>query len=397
MPVNLVKRFLKLEAAGGILLFFAAVIAIILNNSPWTHFYTAFLAMPVAVHMGALHLAKPLLMWINDGLMVLFFLSVGLELKREILRGHLASAHNIILPAVAALGGMIVPALIYFAVNAHHPVFVKGWAIPVATDIAFALGILSLLGSRVPTPLKLFLLTATIFDDIGAIIIIAVFHTTGLSAVSLIVALCAVIILILLNRFRVHAITPYALVGIVLWVAVLKSGVHATLAGIILALTIPVNTGKEGQASPLHRLENLLLPWVSFAVLPIFAFANAGVSFSGVAPGAFSNGIAWGIILGLFIGKQVGIFVFTWVLVKLRISHLPKQVRWIDVYSVGVLCGIGFTMSLFIGTLAFGSHQSPQMVSVRFGVLIASILSGILGYCFLFMSLRKRQHVHQPT
>lgn len=392
MPVKMIKQFLKLDAAGGIILFFAAVLAIILDNTPLSSVYNAVLQLPFSVHIGAFSLAKPLLMWINDGFMVLFFLMIGLELKREIFRGHLSKPSNIFLPLMAALGGMLLPALIYFACNYGDPHAVRGWAIPVATDIAFAFGILSLLGDRVPKPLKLFMLAATIFDDIGAIILIALFHTGSLSYFALIGALLAIFALVLLNRWRVQKLSPYALVGFILWVCVLKSGVHATLAGIILAFAIPVDAAKSGNASPVHNMESILLPWVSYLIVPLFGFANAGISFVNSSSDAFFNHISLGIIAGLFFGKQIGIFVFTWVFVKLGLGRLPKQSSWLSIYGVSLLCGIGFTMSLFIGTLAFGGHTSPELVSVRFGVLIASILCGISGYFILNLSLRKRSH-----
>lgn len=391
MLINLTKQFLKQEATAGVLLFIAALLAVMLDNSPFASVYTAVLSKDLSIHLGSLLLAKSLLHWINDGLMVLFFLTVGLELKREIVCGHLSEPSKVILPMIAAIGGMILPALIYYMLNRHDPILLKGWAIPVATDIAFALAVLSLLSKRVPLPLKLFLLAVTIFDDIGAIVIIAVFHTQALSWLALMAALCITVLLILLNVLRIQKITPYALLGVVLWICVLKSGVQATLAGIVLACTIPVNSNVANQPSPLEKLERRLVPWVSFLILPLFGFANSGISFTHVVPGAFSNTIVWGIVLGLFLGKQLGIFTVTWLCVRLRLCRLPQQVTWAQIYAVGILCGIGFTMSLFIGTLSFTGQAAELMVSVRFGVFVASIVSGICGYGVLYKLLVTEQ------
>lgn len=383
VSIKKLQQFLKLEAAGGIILFFTALLAIVIDNSPLSGLYNSLLALPFSLHLGVLLLKKPLVQWVNDGLMVLFFLTVGLELKREMYSGYLSKFSDVVLPMIAALGGMVLPALIYCSLNYHDPIAIKGWAIPVATDIAFALAVISLLGKRIPVPLKLFLLAVTIFDDIGAIVIIALFHTHTLSYTSLYSALVVIFLLIALNMLGVKKITPYVLLGFVLWVCVLKSGVHATLAGIILALTIPADSPSKNIPSPLIRMEAGLVPWVSFLIVPLFGFTNAGISFTGAMPGTFSNTIVWGIILGLFFGKQLGVFLFSWVCIVLRLCKLPQGTSWFQLYGIGLLCGIGFTMSLFIGTLTFHGETVAQLVSVRFAVLVASIIAGLVGYLLL--------------
>jgi NhaA family Na+:H+ antiporter len=381
MPVNAIREFLKLEAAGGLLLIFGAAFALILANSPLSGFYDGLLDIPLAVQVGALEIAKPLLLWINDGLMAVFFFLVGLEIKREIVDGELSSMSQIGLPAVAAIGGMFVPAGIYALLNLGDPVALQGWAIPAATDIAFALGILALLGSRAPLSLKIFLTAVAIIDDLGAIIIIAVFFTTDLSMSSLVAAGTCIVALFVLNLVGVRRLAPYILIGIVLWVAVLKSGVHATLAGVVLAMAIPLTGKTDRDPSPLRHLEHELHPWVAFAILPIFAFANAGVSFAGMSFADLFHPIPLGIIGGLFIGKQIGVFGAVYGMVRLGLAKPPEGASWLQIYAVSLLCGIGFTMSLFIGTLAF---TDPEFAApIRLGVLGGSLLSAVVGFVVL--------------
>jgi len=381
-----IREFLKLESAGSVLLLIAAVLAILIANSPISPFYDSLLQIPLEVRAGSFEIAKPLLLWINDGLMAIFFLLVGLELKREVLEGELSKPSQIVLPAIGALGGMSIPALIYVFFNRNDPIALNGWAIPAATDIAFALGVLASLGNRVPTSLKVFLLTLAIFDDLGAIIIIAVFYTSDLSLLSLLIAAAFVLALFALNRKGVRSIAAYVLIGIALWVAVLKSGVHATLAGVLLALFIP-HRGKTDEPSLLKRLEHDLHPAVAFGILPIFAFANAGVPLAGLTMDSFLQPISLGIVLGLFIGNQIGIFGFTWLAIKFGLAQLPTSVRWIHMYGVSFVCGIGFTMSLFISSLAFEHSGTDYGAIVRLGILTGSILSALFGYIILRLSL----------
>lgn len=378
------KDFLKLGSAGGILLMIAAALAIILANSPLADIYTSFINLPVSVKVGSFKIAKPLLLWINDGFMSLFFLLVGLELKREMLEGELSTPANIALPAFGALGGMLVPAGIYVAFNINDPVAISGWAIPTATDIAFALGILSLLGSRVPISLKIFLTSLAIFDDIGAVLIIAIFYTANISFSALAIVGICLLVLFYFNKRGFTEKMPYFAIGLIMWVALLKSGVHATLAGVLLALFIPIRDA-EG-ASPLRELEHDLHTIIAFGILPLFAFANSGIVLLGVAPEAIFNSVSNGIIAGLFIGKQLGIFIFCWIGVKLNVARLPQQISWKALYGTAVLCGIGFTMSLFIGSLAF---TGPKPFDERIGIVFGSLLSGVVGYSILSFSLKK--------
>ncbi|QXG39823.1 Na+/H+ antiporter NhaA [Pseudomonas viridiflava] len=375
---NTITRFFQLEAAGGLLLIAAAALALIINNSPLSWLYNAFLETPVEARIGALQIAKPLLLWINDGLMALFFLVIGLEVKREVLEGHLSKPSQIVLPGAAAIGGMLVPALIYVALNTGNAEALNGWAIPMATDIAFALGVLALLGKRVPVSLKLFLMTLAIIDDLGAIIVIALVYSGELSQVSLILAAVSIITLIAMNRSGVSRLAPYLLVGLVLWVCVLKSGIHATLAGVVLAFCIPLRTSSK--ASPLLTLEHGLHPWVAYVILPLFAFANAGVSLTGVTMESFTHSVPLGIAAGLLLGKTLGVFGLTWLAVKTRVASLPKEANWGHVLGVSILCGIGFTMSLFVGSLAFEPGVSAYAGEDRMGILTGSILSAIIGY-----------------
>lgn len=383
---NTITRFFQLEAAGGLLLIAAAALALIINNSPLSWLYNAFLETPVEARIGALQIAKPLLLWINDGLMALFFLVIGLEVKREVLEGHLSKPSQIVLPGAAAIGGMVVPALIYVALNTGNAEALNGWAIPMATDIAFALGVLALLGKRVPVSLKLFLMTLAIIDDLGAIIVIALVYSGELSQVSLILAAVSIIALIAMNRSGVSRLAPYLLVGMVLWVCVLKSGVHATLAGVVLAFCIPLRTSSK--ASPLLTLEHGLHPWVAYGILPLFAFANAGVSLAGVTMESFTHPVPLGIAAGLLLGKTLGVFGLTWLAVKTRVASLPKEANWGHALGVSILCGIGFTMSLFVGSLAFEPGVSAYAGEDRMGILTGSILSAIIGYGVMVLACR---------
>jgi NhaA family Na+:H+ antiporter len=378
-PLSALKEFLALESAGGLLLAGAAVAAMACANSPLERAYGAFLDTPVEVRAGGFAIAKPLLLWINDGLMAVFFFLVGLELKREVREGELSRASQIALPAAAAIGGMAVPAAIYAALNWGDPVTLHGWAIPAATDIAFALGVLSLLGERVPNGLKVFLLTLAILDDIGAIVVIALFYTANLAPGSLVVAAAAITVLALLNRMKVERAAPYLLVGLVLWASVLKSGVHATLAGVVLALFIPRRAAR--------LLEHDLHPPVAYGILPLFVFANAGVSLAGVSPGSFAAPVPLGIALGLVAGKSAGVFLAAAALVRLGASSLPAGANWTSLLGIAALCGIGFTMSLFIAGLAFEGATNLYAVQTRLGILAGSAASALLGVALLSLAL----------
>jgi NhaA family Na+:H+ antiporter len=375
-------RFFKMEAASGLLLIAAAALALIANNSPLSALYANFLDVPVVAGVGGVVIAKPLLLWINDGLMALFFLLIGLEVKREVLEGQLADPAQIVLPGAAAIGGMVVPALIYWFINREHPDALGGWAIPMATDIAFALGVLALLGKRVPTSLKLFLMTLAIIDDLGAIIVIAVFYSTDLSGQALALAGLCVAALVAMNRLGVIKLAPYLLVGLLLWVCVLKSGVHATLAGVTLAFCIPLRP-RGGEPSPLQHLEHALHPWVSYAILPLFAFANAGVSLAGVSLDSFTHHVPLGIATGLLLGKAIGVFGLSWLAIRLGLAALPQGANWNQVFGVAILCGIGFTMSLFVGSLAFVPGMSVYAGEDRMGILTGSILAAVIGYLWV--------------
>ncbi len=389
MPINAIRRFLQLESSGGFLLVMAGALAMILANSPLADHYDRFLDFPLALHAGPFAFAKPLLLWINDGLMAVFFLLIGLEVKREVLEGELADRARIALPAFGAIGGMLVPALIYVGFNWGDPTGLRGWAIPSATDIAFALGVLQLLGNRVPVGLKVFLLTLAIMDDLGAIVIIAIFYTSDLSMLSLLLAGFAVAILVAFNLKNISRVPLYILVGLVLWFCVLKSGVHATLAGVATALAIPMRDAGNRDRSPVRDIEHQLHPWVAFGILPVFAFANAGVSLAGLTPATLLDPIPLGIALGLFVGKQLGVFVFAWLAAVLGLARLPVGVTWRQLYGAAILCGIGFTMSLFIGSLAFEQAAAGHEVNDRLGILVGSLLSALVGYFFLKSSLRE--------
>ncbi len=383
-PMSAITEFLKLESASGILLVIAGVLALIAANTPLAGGYSALLEMPFSIRLGEFTLDKPFVIWVNDLLMAIFFLLVGLEIKREVTMGELSDSAKIALPAVAALGGMVVPAAIYAAVNWGDPVGIRGWAIPSATDIAFALGVLSLFGERVPVGLKIFLMTLAVLDDLGAIVIIALFYTSDLSVTALVLAAIAVAALLALNRAGVMRVAPYILVGTMLWLCVLKSGVHATLAGVVTALFVPARDPAHPDHPPLQALEHALHPWVAFAILPIFAFANAGVSLAGFSLRDLLQPIPLGIMLGLVVGKQAGVFVFAWVAVKLGLARLPAGVGFRHVYGAAILCGIGFTMSLFIGMLAFENMASGEVVVIdRLGILVGSLVSAVAGYFVL--------------
>ncbi len=378
MPI---RSFIKLESAGGLLLILSAAAALVLDNSPLGWLYDGLLEVPLAFKLGTFILEKPLLLWINDGLMAIFFLLVGLEIKREILEGELSTRAKAALPVLAAVGGMIVPALVFIAINWRHPGNLQGWAIPSATDIAFALGVLSLLGPRVPLALKVFLTAVAIIDDLGAILIIALLYSSDLSLAFHGAALVCTIGLLVLNRSGVTRYAPYILVGIVLWVCVLKSGVHATLAGVVLAMAIPIRAKSDPQRSPLRDLEHALHPWVAYMIMPVFAFANAGVPLAGFRLADLVKPLTLGITLGLFLGKQLGLFIFSRLAVALGLAEMPAGLGWLQLYGAGLLAGIGFTMSLFIGTLAF--PEAGAAAGVRIGVIAGSLLSGICGYLLL--------------
>ena len=386
-PLSAVREFLKLESASGILIVIAGILAMLAANSPLSTLYDGLLAVPVEVRIGELGIDKPLLLWVNDGLMAIFFLLVGLEVKREFLEGELSEPAKVSLPAVAAIGGMVVPAAIYVWINWGDPVGLRGWAIPAATDIAFALGVLSLFGERVPVGLKIFLMTLAILDDLGAILVIAAFYTSGLSVTSLVLAAAALAVLIVLNLRGVTSIAAYVITGVLLWVFVLKSGVHATLAGVALAFAVPMRDPQRTDRSPLRELEHSLHPWVAYAILPLFAFANAGVSLAGFGFVDLMQPVPLGIALGLLIGKPVGVMVFAWLVVAAGFARLPERVTWSQMLGAAFLCGIGFTMSLFIGALAFEQEGAEHIVSDRLGILSGSLIAALAGLGLLRFAL----------
>jgi NhaA family Na+:H+ antiporter len=373
--------FFQHEAAGGIVLLAAAVLALILQNSPASHLYDALLETPLMMTVDGIEIGKPLLHWINDGLMAIFFFLVGLEIKREMLVGELSTRQQAALPVIAAAGGMAVPALIYVAINQDNAIALHGWAIPAATDIAFAVGVLALLGPRIPASLKVFLLALAIIDDLGAILIIAVFYTSELSFIALALAAAGIAVLVALNRKGVGSVAAYALVGLFIWVCVLKSGVHATLSGVVTALAIPLAPKPGEKQGMLERLEESLHPWVTFGVLPAFAFANAGVSLAGMTLAKLAGTIPMGIALGLFLGKPIGIIGCSFAAIALKLAGKPEGGTWPQLLGVAMLGGIGFTMSLFIGMLAFAGPE--HAAEIRIGVLEGSIASALAGYLFL--------------
>jgi Na+/H+ antiporter nhaA len=377
--LQLIQRFLKLESAGGILLLLSAVAAMLLANSPLSEQYNNFLNLPVSIQIGHFVIDKTLIHWINDGFMAVFFILVGMEVKKELFEGSLSSYQQAIFPAIAAIGGMIIPAIVYWFIAKQDPSLVNGWAIPMATDIAFALGIMALLSKQVPLPLKIFLLALAIIDDLGAIVVIALFFSHGLSVQALFFSAIAIIALVLLNRFKVSALCAYMVVGAILWASVLKSGVHATLAGVIIGFCIPLN-GKNGE-KPLHDFEHILAPWSSFIILPLFAFANAGVSFEGLNFTMLSSPLLLAIALGLIIGKPVGVFSFSYISVKLGLAKLPNGVNFKQIFAVALLCGIGFTMSMFLASLAFEADAGETINTLsRLGILLGSTISAVIGY-----------------
>ncbi|MCG8414005.1 MAG: Na+/H+ antiporter NhaA [Pseudomonadales bacterium] len=389
------QDFLALESAGGVLLIGAAILAIFCANSPLAVYYQLLLDVPVEVQVGNLEIAKPLLLWINDGLMSIFFFLVGLELKREIVAGELSNPKNIVLPGIGAIGGMLVPALIYVYFNYSDEFALQGWAIPAATDIAFALGILALLGSQVPTSIKIFLTSLAIIDDIGAIVIIAIFYTSQISLAALAVALLCLPVLRWLNKRNIVDKSPYMLIGLVMWVAMLKSGVHATLAGVVVAAFVPMNNHEDEMHCPLTELEHDLHGVVAFWVLPLFAFVNAGVDMRTMDSSQFFHPVPVGIALGLVVGKQIGIFGFCWLAVKAGLTTLPKGMDTVSLYGTAALCGVGFTMSLFIGSLAFEATGVNMLFDERFGIIVGSIISGLIGYSVLRRHLGKEPAAEQ--
>ncbi|OBX09363.1 pH-dependent sodium/proton antiporter [Gallibacterium salpingitidis] len=374
-----IQQFFKSEPAGGILLLIATFFAIVLANLSFTsQCYQDLLNTTVAFQFGEFRLHKPLLLWINDGLMAIFFLSIGLEVKKELFTGSLSNYKTALFPAIAAFGGMIVPALLFYLVTASSSELTKGWAIPMATDIAFALGIMALVGKNVPPALKIFLLALAIIDDLGAIVVIAIFFSHELGEVALVGAAISILLLFLLNRYKVSSLTPYGVVGIILWVCVLKSGVHATLAGVIIGFAIPLKASNG--ANLVHRLEHTLAPWVTFMILPLFAFANAGISFQGINTQLLSSPLLFAVLLGLFVGKPIGVFGFSYLSIKLKLTQLPAGINFSHIFAVSLLCGIGFTMSMFLSGLAFEQEAHDLNILARIGILAASTLSAILGF-----------------
>jgi NhaA family Na+:H+ antiporter len=385
--IRFVKRFIDQEYFGGLVLVFTAILALIVVNSPLQSLYLQFFSLKFGIHVGNYFLSKPLIMWINEGLMTIFFLLVGIEIKRELFEGELNTLNKAILPLIGAIGGMAIPSLIFAFINWHDPIGLRGWAIPSATDIAFALAVLSLFSKRIPMSLKIFLTALAIMDDLGAIIIIAVFYSNELSLLALMLAGICIIALFILNRANVVRFTPYAVIGFVMWVCVLKSGVHATLTGVVLAFAYPLRDHHNPEKALSHHIESILLPWVNYLVLPLFAFANAGIPLSTIQPGVFLKSVPLGTILGLFLGKQIGVFGSCWLAVKMKIANLPANTSWQHLYAVAILCGIGFTMSLFIGGLAYDGLSASYMEMVRLGVLAASLLSAIVGGLFIIFAL----------
>ncbi len=378
-PKSLLRSFLQSEAAGGVILIFSAVIALIIANSS---------AAPVYFHSLEIHvLGLSLLHWVNDGLMAIFFLLVGLEIKREMLEGRLSTWSLRVLPGIAALGGMVVPALIYVVLNWKTPSTLGGWAVPVATDIAFALGVIALAGPRVPVSLKVFLTALAIVDDLGAVIIIGLFYTSQIATLYLAGAAAVLMLLALMNYMNVRHLAPYCLLGCALWYLVLKSGIHPSIAGVALALTIPQKSVKGQHDSPLHVLEHALQPYVAFLIVPIFGFANSGLALGGVETSTLFGSVPLGVALGLFLGKQLGVFGFSWAAIRLGFASRPAHASWTQFYGVALLCGIGFTMSLFIGNLAFAASPALQDVT-KFGVLAGSVASAVIGWGLLRMSGR---------
>ncbi|HGS4460742.1 TPA: Na+/H+ antiporter NhaA [Vibrio metschnikovii] len=386
--IRMIRSFFKTEAAGGVLLVMAAIAAMLIANSPVNELYQH------ALH--AYVFGMSLSHWVNDGLMAIFFLLIGLEVKRELIEGSLKSKEQALFPAIAALGGMLAPALVYTWFNSADPTASQGWAIPAATDIAFALGIMALLGNRVPVSLKAFLLALAIIDDLGVIIIIALFYTSELSSVALAMGLLTAVGLYLLNRYKVTSLVPYLILGAILWFAVLQSGIHATLAGVMIGFAIPLKGKQATSPSPLKRLEHWLHPWSTFAILPLFAFVNAGISLEGISLAGLTSTLPVGVALGLFVGKPLGIFTFSWISVKLGMTKLPEGIDTRHIFAVSVLCGIGFTMSIFISSLAFGHAHLILDNYARLGILIGSTAAALAGYIMLRATLPKKVLLDEP-
>ncbi|WP_406664403.1 Na+/H+ antiporter NhaA [Gallaecimonas sp. GXIMD1310] len=382
------RSLFRPETRGGTLLILAAMLAMVLANSPLASYYQQWLATPLSVQIGSLAIAKPWLAWVNDGLMAIFFLLIGLEVKHELAEGALSSPSKAILPVIAAIGGMAIPALVFLFFNVDDPVNRQGWAIPAATDIAFALGVLALLGKRVPTSLKVFLLALAIMDDLGVIIVIALFYTTDLSTTSLVVAAVATLVLVAMNLLKVRRLLPYLLVGLVLWVSVLKSGVHATLAGVLVGFLIPLKVGDD---KPAHRLEEMLAEYTAVLILPLFALANAGVPLTGLSLDSLLAPLPLGIMLGLLLGKPLGVFGFTWLAVKSGVAQLPAHTGWRHIAALSVLCGIGFTMSMFIASLAYQHEHVIYDTYSRLGILVGSTVAAVLGYLLMNRALVKEE------
>ena len=378
-----IQNFMKLEASAGLILMGVALLAVLAANSGAASLYTDFLGTKITLAIGSFEISKAALLWINDGLMAIFFFLVGLEIKREVLQGELSSKDKALLPVLAAIGGMAIPAFIFVYINWQNTEALTGWAIPTATDIAFALGILALMGSRAPVALKVFLLAVAIIDDLGAIVIIAVFYTSELSTNALTLSMLGFGLAVGLNRLGVQKVTPYLIIGLFMWACVLKSGVHATLAGVLIAMTIPLKD-KDGEKALLLRAEHALHPWVAFLILPLFAFANAGVQFAGLSFSDLAQPLPLGIALGLLLGKPIGVMAATWIGCVSGLARLPSGVTWVHVFGVACLTGVGFTMSLFIGSLAFDSPET--MNTVRLGVISGSVLSALFGYAILRMA-----------
>ncbi len=383
------KWFFKLEAASGLVLLFAAIIALLVSNSQFNQIYTYVLNSYFLLGFENFGIKLSILHWINDVLMAIFFFLVSLEIKREFIQGELSNPKQAMLPIIAAVGGMLVPALIYVGINYKDPVTLNGWAIPSATDIAFSLGVLSLLGKRVPVSLKVFLTALAIIDDLGAIIIIAFFYSGQVQFIYLLLMLACIILLLLFNKFNIRNFIPYLIVGLFLWEFTHQSGIHATISGVLLALTIPhKDNEKTHSRSLLIKLEHAISPYVAFGIMPIFAFANAGVSLEGITFGSLLNPVPLGILCGLFFGKQIGVFLFSYFSIKLKFAAMPNNANWITLYGVGILTGIGFTMSLFVGNLAF-ENATNHMDGVKIGVLLGSLLSTIFGYMLIFLNSKK--------
>lgn len=377
---ELFRKIIKNEASVGVLLLIATILALVFQNSNLTHnFYQAFLHFPIIIGFGDLMLNKPLEFWVNDVLMAIFFFSIGLELKREMIEGQLRHFSRVFLPSFAAIGGVIAPAIIFSIINWGDSFAMRGWAIPTATDIAFAVGVLAILGKRVPSGLKIFVLTLAIMDDLCAIVIIALFYSTEISIFYILIGLICAVVLILMNKKGIDCKAPYILVSILLWICVLNSGIHATIAGVIAAFTIPIYNKKTG-SSMLKDMEHSIGNYVNFIILPIFAFANAGVDIRGVAPSEILNPVPLGIIAGLFFGKQIGIFLFSYIVIKLKFAPMPENSNWVQLYSIAIICGIGFTMALFVDNLAYAPNPNLYDHTDKLAILLASLISGVVGY-----------------